>query len=90
MLATSQPATVRVTRSDGSWTVLSHPTLRGDTLVGVTPDDSTVVVRILSTDVRELATPEISASKTLGLGLGFLAVVGTVVFLQWLPGVHKN
>jgi len=74
VLATHQPTQLRVTRTDGGQLVLQHPVLRGDTLVGT--GDRQQEVRISLPDVRQVATRSFSAGRTVGLGLGIVAIVG--------------
>ena len=79
VLATRQLVTLRVTRIDGSQVVLEHPLLQRDTLSGDTvpstrPDTSVLRdVHIPLTDVRQVATRDFSAGRTVGLGLGVAA-----------------
>lgn len=73
-LATLQPAKLRVTRTDGRSVVVQRPVLRGDTLVGI--GDRQQEVRLALTDVRQVATRGFSAGRTVGLGVGVVAVVG--------------
>jgi hypothetical protein len=70
VLATRQPPAVRVTRIDGSQTVLERPLLRGDTLVGIWHHDGNRhEVRLALTDVRQIATRRFSVGRTAGLGV---------------------
>lgn len=74
VLATQQPTKLRVTRTDGGQLVLHGPLLRGDTLVGI--GEQQQEVRIALPDVRHVATRGFSAGRTVGLGLGVVAIVG--------------
>ena len=74
LLATRQPAKLRVTRTDGSQIVLAHPVLRQDTLSGTGPGSGQRQdLRIPLTDVQQVATRRFSAGRTVGLGLGVAA-----------------
>ena len=100
VLPTRQPATVRVTRIDGSQLLLEHAvlqgdTLSGDTLSGVGPRGSELRhVTIPLTDVRQIATRVPSAGRTLGLGLGVAAGLAAAygvflaIFLANCSGCH--
>jgi hypothetical protein len=77
-LATHQPTTLRVTRTDGRQLVVQHAVLRGDTLEGVyqrAGESSLTPVRIALTDVQQLATQSFSPGRTVGLGVGLAAMV---------------
>ena len=82
VLETHQPTQLRVTRTDGQQFVLQHPVLRGDTLEGVwqlggygTP----APVRIMLTDVRQVATRGFSSDRTVILVACLAAVVGGAI-----------
>jgi len=74
LLATRQPAKLRVTLTNGSQIVLEHPVLRADTLSGTGHGpNGQQDVRIPLTDVRQVATRGFSAGRTLGLAVGVAA-----------------
>jgi hypothetical protein len=80
LLVTRQPATFRVTRTDGSQIVLEHPVLRADTLSGtVRGPNEQQDVRIPLTEVREVATRGFSAGRTVGLVVGVAAGTFAVI-----------
>jgi len=95
VLATRQPAKLRVTRTDGSQIVLQHPVLRGDTLVGTRPGRQEVrvayteaeqvgrEVRIPLTEVRQTATRGFSVGRTVGLLVGVAAAVLAAYVAAW-------
>ena len=90
LLATRQPAKVRVTRTDGSRIVLEHPVLRGDTLSGTGPGpNGQQDVRIPLTGVRDVATLRFSAGRTIGLVVGVaipVAVLAAYISCNQGPG----
>jgi hypothetical protein len=97
VVASRQLTTLRVTRIDGSHVVLERPALQGDTLLGDTlpedfrPDTSALRdVRILLTEVRQVATRNFSPNRTVGLGLGLAAAYGVFVaiFLATCSACH--
>jgi hypothetical protein len=70
LLATREPAKVRVTTTDGSQIVVEQPVLRGDTLIGTSDGHNQQhEVRVPLTDVRAVATRGVSAGRTVGLVL---------------------
>lgn len=84
VLATRQPAMLRVIRTDGSQVVLQRPRLQGDTLVGIGYPEVEHEVRVALSDVKQVATGNFSMGRTLGLGVGVaagvLAAVAALVF----------
>jgi hypothetical protein len=78
LISTKHPRVVRLTRADGSRTVLDQPRIAaGDSLAGV---HNGVLSSVAVSDVTEVATPKFSAGKTIGLFLGLAVVaVGTAV-----------
>jgi hypothetical protein len=83
LMATVHPQQVRVTHRDGSQTFLDHPALRGDTLTGTVMGESAPRQAVIPlTDVRQLAIPRSSASRTIEFSLGLLAgTAATMVVL---------
>ena len=78
LISTKHPRVVRLTRADGSRMVLDQPRIAaGDSLAGVRYGmPSSVAV----SDVTQVATPRLSAGKTIGLFLGLSVVaVGIAV-----------
>lgn len=78
VLATHQPTTLRITRTDGRQLVVQHAVLRGDTLEGAyqrAGESSLTPVRIALTDVQQLATQSFSPGRTVGLGVGLAVMV---------------
>jgi len=78
LISTEHPRVVRLTRADGSRMVLDQPRIAaGDSLAGVRYGmPSSVAV----SDVTQVATPRLSAGKTIGLFLGLSVVaVGIAV-----------
>ena len=85
LLATRQPAKLRVTRADGSQIVLEHPVVRADTLSGTGPGpNGPQDVRVPLTDVRAVATRGFSEGRTVGLVVGVAAVVGGAYLAAYL------
>ncbi len=78
LISTKHPRVVRLTRADGSHMVLDQPGIAtGDSLAGV---HNGVTSTVAVSDVTQVATPRLSAGKTIGLLLGLSAVaVGTAV-----------
>jgi hypothetical protein len=83
LLATHRPATLRVTRTDGTEIVLKDPVLQGDTLSGRPRQTGGEDVRIPLTGVRRLATRRFSPGRTIGLGMG----VAALAYVAFLIGV---
>jgi len=72
-ITTQHPSLVRLTRADGSHVEIDHPQVAaGDTLTGI---HNTVLSRVAVSDVTQVATPRVSAGKTIGLFVGLSAVV---------------
>jgi hypothetical protein len=87
VLATHQPTTLRITRTDGRQLVVQHAVLRGDTLEGAyqrAGESSLTPVSIALTDVQQVATHSFSAGRTVGLGVGLAAAVVGAVGAYWL------
>jgi hypothetical protein len=80
LITTEHPRLVRLTRTNGSHIEIDHPEIAaGDTLTGM---HNTVLSRVAVSDVTQVATPRISAGKTIGLFLGLSVVaVGTAVIV---------
>ena len=78
LISTKHPRVVRLTRTNGSHVEIDHPQIAaGDTLTGI---HNTVLSRVAVSDVTQVATPRVSAGKTIGLFLGLSVVaVGTAV-----------
>jgi len=78
LISTKQPHVVRLTRADGSHLVLDRPRIvAGDSLAGT---HYKVASSVALSDVTQVATPRLSAGKTIGLFLGLSVVaVGTAV-----------
>ena len=78
LISTKHPNVVRLTRADGSRMVLDQPGIAtGDSLAGV---HNGVTSTVAVSDVTQVATPRLSAGKTIGLFLGLSVVaVGTAV-----------
>ena len=80
LIPAEQPSSVRVTLLNGETVTVENPTVRNDSIVGVT-DAS---VGVASRDVRSLEVRRFSVGKTIELGLGIaagLAAVAAVVIL---------
>jgi len=72
-ITTEHPRFVRLTRTNGSHVEIDHPQIAaGDTLTGI---HNTVLSRVAVSDVTQVATPRVSAGKTIGLFVGLSAVV---------------
>jgi len=80
LISTNHPNVVRLTRADGSRMVLGEPRIAaGDSLSGV---HNGVTSSVAVSDVTQVATPRVSAGKTIGLFLGLSVVaVGTAVIV---------
>ena len=80
LIAEDQPSSVRVTVMDDETVTIDDPTMRNDSIVGVTDAG----VGVASRDVRSLEVRRFSVGKTIELGLGIaagLAAVAAVVIL---------
>jgi hypothetical protein len=90
LVTTRQPTQLRVTRTDGSQTILENPVMQGDTLAGTALDQSNAPrVGIPLTDIGQVATRRFSAGRTIALGVGLAgAAVAAIVaiFLINCPG----
>jgi hypothetical protein len=90
LVTTRQPTQLRVTRTDGSQTILEHPVMRADTLSGTALGESNAPeVRIPLADVGQVATRRFSAGRTIALGVGLAAAAVAAivaVFLINCPG----
>ena len=72
-ITTEHPRFVRLTRTNGSHIEIDDPKIAaGDTLTGI---HNTVLSRVAVSDVTQVATPRVSAGKTIGLFVGLSAVV---------------
>jgi len=78
LISNQHPHVVRLTRADGSRMVLDQPRIvAGDSLAGT---HYKVASSVALSDVTQVATPRLSAGKTIGLFLGLSVVaVGTAV-----------
>jgi hypothetical protein len=78
LISTQHPSSVRLTRADGSHTVLDQPRIAGgDSVAGV---HNRVLSSVAASDVTQVATRKVSAAKSLGLFLGLSVVaVGIAV-----------
>ena len=72
-ITTEHPRFVRLTRTNGSYIELDDLRIAaGDSLMGI---HNTVLSRVAVSDVTQVATPRLSAPKTIGLLAGLSAVV---------------
>jgi len=78
LISTKHPRVVRLTRADGSRMVLDQPRIAvGDSVAGV---HNGVQSSVAVSDVTQVATPRLSAGKTIGILLGLSVVaVGIAV-----------
>jgi len=84
LISTEHPRVVRLTRADGSRMVLDQPRIAaGDSLAGVRYGmPSSVAV----SDVTQVATPRLSAGKTIGLFLGLSVVAVGIAVIACVSG----
>src|SRR6266699_1494828 len=77
-ITAEHPRVVRLTRTNGSYVDIDNPQVAaGDTVTGI---HNTALSRIAVSDVTQVATPRVSAGKTIGLFLGLSVVaVGIAV-----------
>ena len=75
---------MRVTLATGGRVTIENPTVRNDSIVGVTGAD----VGVASRDVRSLEVRRFSVGNTVGLVLGTAVVVGGVGFLILLSSLN--
>ena len=77
-ITAERPRLVRLTRTNGSHVDIDNPEIAaGDTVTGI---HNTALSRIAVSDVTQVATPRVSAGKTIGLFLGLSVVaVGIAV-----------
>ena len=82
LISTKHPKVVRLTHADGSHIVIDDPQIAaGDSLTGIHDrKQKTVAV----SDVTQVATPRVSAGKTIGLFVGLSAVVVGVAVIACL------
>jgi hypothetical protein len=78
-----RPGKVRITRTDGSRTVLHRVTVSSDTLVGFPqrPEDINRVQRVPLADITRVDTPEFDLRRTLGIGLGAVALASIIAVI---------
>ena len=88
-ITTEHPRLVRLTRTNGSHIEIDNPEIAaGDTLTGI---HNTVLSRVAVSDVTQVATPRVSAGKTIGLFLGLSVVaVGTAVIACYSSNCIDN
>src|SRR2546422_11636054 len=84
LISTKHPRAVRLTRADGSRMVLDQPRIAaGDSLAGVRYGmPSSVAV----SDVTQVATPRLSAGKTIGQFLGLSVVAVGIAVIACVSG----
>ena len=83
-ITTEHPRFVRLTRTNGSHIEIDDPKISaGDTLTGI---HNTVLSRVAVSDVTQVATPRVSAGKTIGIVLGLSAVVVGVAAIACVSG----
>ena len=78
LIPEEQPSLVRVTLIDGETVTVRDPTMRNDSIVGVTDAVGALMTRgveVASRDVRLLEVRRFSVTKNVVLGLGLAAFV---------------
>ena len=75
MIPVEQPPAVRVTLRSGAIATLDNPTMRNDSIFGVTDAGVTGAVGIASRDVGLLEVRQFSLTRTLGLSFLVLVLV---------------
>ena len=86
LIPEEQPSRVRVTLADGETVTVKDPTMRNDSIVGVTDATGALMTRgvgVASRDVRSLEVRGFSLTKTIGLvplaAVGLAAVAAVVI-----------
>ena len=84
LVSTKHPRVVRLTRADGSHMVLDQPRIAaGDSLAGV---HNGLPSSVAVSNVTQVATPRLSAGKTIGLFLGLSVVAVGIAVIACLSG----
>ena len=83
----SQPASLRVTRTDSSQVILNNPQMQGDTIVGV--GQHKAQVRVPLDSVRLTDTRRGDAGKSVLVLLGLAAAVAAVIAASVVSGVEN-
>ena len=81
-----QPSSVRATLTNGETVTIENPTVRNDSIVGVT-DAS---VGVASRDVRSLEVRRFSVTKTVGLVLGISAVLAAIAVVDFIIECERS
>ena len=82
LIPEEQPSPVRVTLTNGETVTIKDPTMRNDSIVGVTDADGalrTSAVGVALRDVRLLEVQHFSVTKTVGLVFGTAVGLAAVV-----------
>ena len=82
LLPAEQPSSVRVTLTNGETVTVRDPTMRNDSIVGVTENDRgprTSPVEVASQDIRLLEVRRLSVTKNIVLAFPVIWVVAFVV-----------
>ena len=78
LIPEERPSRVRVTLTDGETVTVKDPTMRNDSIVGVTDAVGTLMTRpvgVASRDVRLLEVRRLSVTKNIVLAVSLIAVV---------------
>ena len=84
LIAEERPSSVRVTLTNGEAVTVRDPTMRNDSIVGVTENDRGPrysPVGMASREVRLLEVRHFSVGKTIGLAGLAVATIGLVVYV---------
>ena len=88
LIPEEQPSLVRVTLIDGETVTVRDPTMRNDSIVGVTDAVGALTRRgvgVASRDVRSLEVRGVSVTKNIVLAVSLIGVVvGVVEFVRWV------
>ncbi len=85
LIAEDQPASVRVTLMDGERVTVRDPTVRNDSIVGVTDAVGALMTRpvgVASRDVRLLEVRRLSVTKNIVLAVSLIWLTGSTLARQ--------
>ena len=84
LIPEEQPSPVRVTLTNGATLTIKDPTMRNDSIVGVTDADGalrTSAVGVASRDVRLLEVRRLSVTKNIVLAVPLILVAAAIIFV---------
>ena len=84
LIPAEQPSSVRVTLTSGETRTVRDPTMRNDSIVGITKSG---VIGVVARDVRLLEVPRFNVENTIGLGVFLMTAI--VHFASCAPFCHQ-